>query len=371
MPKGQDTVTYMTFQPARLGSSTLSNHVVMAPMTRSRALGNLPNEMMAEYYAQRASAGLIVTEGTSPSPEGLGYSRIPGLFNEEQARAWNRVTGAVHARGGHIFVQLMHTGRIFHPLNLPEGAVGVAPSAIPAAGMIWTDQAQLQPYPTPQAVDRQGLVAVRDAFMRSARLARSADFDGVELHAANGYLLEQFLNPATNRREDEYGGSVENRARFVLEVTRDVADAIGADRTAIRLSPWSTTGDMPHYPEIQDTYEYLATELQRIGVEYVHVIRPAAAKEPDLAAATLRGIRERFTGTLILNGAFRTLADIETSLASGDADLVSIGAPFVANPDLVERLQRGTPLAQPNPATFFSPGPGGFAEGFLDYPAAA
>jgi N-ethylmaleimide reductase len=358
-----------TFRPARLGPLTLSNHVVMAPMTRSRALGNVPNEMMAEYYAQRASAGLIVTEGTAPSPEGLGYSRIPGLFNEEQARGWKQVTEGVHARGGKIFVQLMHTGRIFHPLNLPDGVVGVAPSAVAAVGKMWTDQAQLQPYPVPRALDRKGLETVREAFAHSARLADAAGFDGVELHGANGYLLEQFLNPATNRRDDEYGGSVENRARFVLEVTRAVVDAIGADRTAIRLSPWGTNGDMPPYSEIQDSYAYLATELERIGVVYLHVIRPSAATEAT--AATLRAIRERYTGTLVLNGAFRTLSAIDAALESGDANLVSIGSPFVANPDLVERLRLGTPLVQPNPATFFSPGPGGFAEGFLDYPSAA
>ena len=358
------------FAPAQLGPLTLANHVVMAPMTRNRAPGNVPNELMAEYYRQRATAGLIITEGTSPAANGLGYARIPGLFNAEQATNWQRVTETVHHRGGHIFVQLMHTGRVFHPLNLPAGAEGVAPSAVAAVGEMWTDQQQMQPQPAPRALRPEELAQVRDEYVHSAKLAIEAGFDGVELHGANGYLLEQFLNPNANQRTDSYGGSVQNRARFVLEVTRAVAEAIGAERTGIRLSPWGPFNDMAHYPEIDETYAYLAEELQKIGVVYVHLVDHQSMGAPSVPAETVATIRQRFTNTLILSGGYDTVARAEEALESGRADLVAFGRPFIANPDLVERLKAGLPLAQPDLATFYAPGPNGFADGYTDYPTA-
>ena len=359
------------FEPAHLGPLTLANHLVMAPMTRSRALGNVPNELMAEYYRQRASAGLIITEGTSPAANGLCYARIPGLFNQEQATNWQRITETVHHHGGHIFIQLMHAGRVFHPLNLPEGAEGVAPSAIAAAGgQMWTDQAQMQAQPAPRAIRPEELAQVRDEYVHSAKLALEAGFDGVELHGANGYLLEQFLNPASNQRTDEYGGSVQNRARFVLEVTRAVAEAIGAERTGIRLSPWGQFNDTPNYPEIDETYAYLAEELQKIGVVYLHLVDHQSMGAPAVPAATVATVREKFTNTLILSGGYTTLAQIDEALDSGRADLVAIGRPFISNPDLVERLKAGQPLAEADQATFYAPGPGGFADGYTDYPTA-
>lgn len=358
------------FAPAQLGPLTLANHVVMAPMTRNRAPGNVPNELMAEYYRQRATAGLIITEGTSPAANGLGYARIPGLFNAEQATNWQRVTETVHHRGGHIFVQLMHTGRVFHPLNLPAGAEGVAPSAVAAVGEMWTDQQQMQPQPAPRALRPEELAQVRDEYVHSAKLAIEAGFDGVELHGANGYLLEQFLNPNANQRTDSYGGSVQNRARFVLEVTRAVAEAIGAERTGIRLSPWGPFNDMAHYPEIDETYAYLAEELQKIGVVYVHLVDHQSMGAPSVPAETVATIRQRFTNILILSGGYDTVARAEEALESGRADLVAFGRPFIANPDLVERLKTGLPLAQPDLATFYAPGPNGFADGYTDYPTA-
>jgi N-ethylmaleimide reductase len=364
-------MSHTAFEPHTLGRVTLSNHIVMAPMTRSRALGNVPSELMTEYYRQRASAGLIITEGTSPAPEGLGYARIPGLFNRTQVEGWKRVTDAVHEQGGHIFVQLMHTGRVFHPLNLPAGAEGVAPSAVAAAGEMWTDQQQLQPQATPRALRTEELSRVRDEFVQSARLAIEAGFDGVELHGANGYLLEQFLHPRSNQRADAYGGSVKNRARFVLEVTRAVADAIGADRTGIRLSPWGVASDMPHYPEIDETYAYLAKALQEIGIAYVHLVNHESMGAPAVPARTVETIRRRFTNTLILSGGLHTLDAIDAALDTGHADLVAIGRPFLANPDLVARLKAGVPLAAPDPATFYAPGPKGFAQGYTDYPTGA
>jgi N-ethylmaleimide reductase len=364
-------MTQTAFTPATLGPLTLTNHIAMAPMTRSRALGNLPNEMMAEYYRQRATAGLIITEGTAPAADGLGYSRIPGLFNAEQVAGWRLVTDAVHEKGGHIFVQLMHTGRIFHPLNLPSGAEGVAPSATAAAGQMWTDQKQLQDHPTPRALRTEELGRVRDEFVESAKLAIDAGFDGIELHGANGYLLEQFLHPQSNQRTDRYGGSVINRARFVLEVTQAVADAIGAERTAIRLSPWGINGDLPHYTEIDETYAYLAERLQEIGVVYVHLVNHESLGAPAVPAKTVNTIRRKFTNTLMLSGGLHTVEAIEAALAPGQADLVAIGRPFLANPDLVERLKAGLPLAASDPATYFAAGANGFADGYTDYPNAA
>jgi N-ethylmaleimide reductase len=364
-------MSHTAFEPHTLGRVTLSNHLVMAPMTRSRAPGNVPSDLMTEYYRQRAGAGLIITEGTAPAPDGLGYSRIPGLFNREQVAGWKRVTDAVHEKGGHTFVQLMHTGRIFHPLNLPAGAEGVAPSAVPAAGDMWTDQKQLQPHPTPRALRTEELSRVRDEFVQSARLAIEAGFDGVELHGANGYLLEQFLHPRSNQRTDDYGGSVKNRARFVLEVTRAVADAIGADRTGLRLSPWGVNGDLSHHAEIDETYAYLAAGLQEIGIVYVHLVNHESMGAPAVPARTVETIRRTFTNTLILSGGLHTLKAIDEALDVGHADLVAIGRPFLANPDLVERLKAGLPLTAPDPTTFFAPGPKGFAQGYTDYPTAA
>jgi N-ethylmaleimide reductase len=363
-------MTGKAFTPARLGRITLSNHLVMAPMTRSRAPGNAPNELMVEYYRQRASAGLIITEGTAPAPEGLGYARIPGLFNDEQVRGWRLVTDAIHDAGSQVFVQLMHAGRVFHELNLPAGTQGVAPSAIAAAGQMWTDQQQLQSMGTPRALSTDELATVRDQFVRSALLGIEAGFDGVELHGANGYLLEQFLHPQSNQRTDAYGGSVQNRARFVLGVTRAVADAIGADRTGIRLSPWSMANDLTHYPEIDETYGYLAEELQKIGIVYLHLVDHSRLSALDSASATATIVRDTFANTLIHAGNYTTLEAIEETLADPRPALVAMARPFIANPDLVDRLRLGLPLAEPDRATFYSPGPNGFADGYTDYPTA-
>jgi N-ethylmaleimide reductase len=364
-------MTDKAFTPAPLGRITLANHLVMAPMTRSRAPGSIPNELMAEYYRQRASAGLIITEGTAPAPDGLGYARIPGLFNEEQVRGWRLTTDAVHDDGGHVFVQLMHVGRIFHELNLPAGAKGVAPSAIAAAGQMWTDQQQLQPMGTPEALSADKLAQVRDQFVRSAQLGIESGFDGVELHGANGYLLEQFLHPRSNQRTDGYGGSVRNRARFVIEVARGVADAIGADRTGIRLSPWSTASDLTHYPEIDEAYGYVAEELEKIGIVYVHLVDHSRLSRLDSAATTMQLVRRTFTNTMIHAGNYTTLAEIERTLAEPRPSLVAMARPFIANPDLVERLRLGLPLSAPDPATFYAPGPNGMADGYTTYPVAA
>jgi N-ethylmaleimide reductase len=264
----------------------------------------------------------------------------------------------------------MHTGRIFHPLNLPAGAEGVGPSAVAASGQMWTDQKALQPHPAPRALGTDELARVRDEYVHSATLAIEAGFDGVELHGANGYLLEQFLNPTSNVRTDEYGGSVTNRARFVLEVARALADAIGAERTGIRLSPWGMASDMPQYPAIDETYAYLATELQAIGLVYVHLVNHESMGAPHVPARTVDMIRRIFTNALILSGGYHTIDAIDAVLKTGEANLVAVGRPFIANPDFVERLEKGQALAIPDPSTYYAPGPNGLADGYTDYPAA-
>src|SRR5450759_5392723 len=229
---------FKLFTPEKVGSAEMGNRVVMAPMTRCRAIGNVPNELMEEYYKQRSGAGLIITEGTSPSPNGLGYARIPGIFSRQQVEGWKMITSVVHSGGGKIFIQLMHTGRISHPLNMSEGAKVLAPSAVKPAGQMWTDSEKLQDFPVPKEMTAEDLLHTKTEFVTAAKNALDAGFDGVELHGANGYLLEQFLSPVSNIRKDNYGGSVENRCRFVLEVVTAVTESIGKGKTAIRLSPY-------------------------------------------------------------------------------------------------------------------------------------
>lgn len=336
--------TSKLFEPATLGLLALRNHIVMAPMTRSRALGNIPNELMARYYAQRAGAGLIVTEGTSPSPNGLGYARIPGIFSQEQVEGWEKVTDAVHEKGSKIFVQLMHTGRISHVLNLPQGSQVLAPSAVKPAGQAWTDSQQMQDFTIPKEMTIEELTQTKAEFVKAAQNAIAAGFDGVELHGANGYLLEQFLSPVSNVRNDAYGGSIENRARFVLEVAAETAQAIGKEKTAIRLSPYGVASDMPHYPEIDATYDYLSGELNKLGIVYIHLVDHSALGSPEVPLAIKQTIRRNFKNTLILTGGYDK-QKAEADLESGLTDLVGFGRPFVNNPDLVERLQNDWPLS--------------------------
>ena len=353
------------FSPFHLGPIALANRVVMSPMTRSRAIGNVPNELMARYYAQRATAGLIITEGTAPSPNGLGYARIPGLFNDEQVAGWRLVTDAVHAAGGRIFVQLMHTGRVGHPLNLPEGAEILGPSAIAAPGEMWTDAQQMQPHPVPREMTGADIQAVIAEFAQAAKRAIDAGFDGIELHGANGYLLEQFLNPGANQRTDAYGGDAEGRTRLVVEVARAVVAAVGADRVGIRLSPYGAScGMVSQYAGIEETYGLLATQLDALGLAYVHLVDHSALGAPAVPASIKDLVRKNFTRTLILAGGYDAGQAVQ-DLEAGRGDLVGFGRPFIANPDLVARLQTGKALAAPDPATFYTPG----EQGYTDYPA--
>ncbi len=353
------------FTTYKVGEVSVNNRVVMSPMTRSRAIGNIPNDLMAEYYGQRSGAGLIITEGTSPSPNGLGYSRIPGIFSRQQVEGWKKTTSVVHKDGGKIFVQLMHTGRIGHILNLPEGARVLAPSAVKPAGQTWTDSKQMQDFPVPEEMTKEDLILTKKEYADAAKNCIAAGFDGVELHGANGYLLEQFLSPVSNKRTDIYGGSIENRCRFVLEVVAGVADAIGKGRTGIRLSPYGVASDMPNYPEIDATYKYLAEHLNKLGIAYIHLVDHSAMGAPEVPMELKKMIRKIFKNTVILSGGFDQ-ERAEAAIKSGLGDLIAFGRPFINNPDLVERFRNNWPLSKdPDFSLFYSPG----EKGYTDYAA--
>jgi N-ethylmaleimide reductase len=336
----------------------------MAPLTRNRATGNVPNELMAQYYAQRASAGLIISEGTSPSRNGLGYPRIPGAFSAAQVAGWKRVTEAVHAQGAKMFLQLMHCGRIAHPLNLPAGARVLGPSAVAAAGEMYTDAEGMKPNAIPQAMTEADIKATVEEFVQAAKNAVAAGFDGIELHGANGYLLEQFIRPNSNQRTDRYGGSIENRARFVLEVADAVIKAIGKDKVGIRLSPFGVFNDMPVYAAMEADYTYLARELNAHGLAYVHLVDHSPMGAPPVPESIKAMFRSVFKRTLILSGGYDA-GRAESDLAAGKCDLIAVGRPMLANPDLVVRWKTGAAVNAPDFNTFYTPGP----KGYIDYPA--
>ncbi len=348
------------FTPIQIGPLALPNRVVMAPMTRNRAgAGNVPGALAADYYRQRASAGLIVTEATQVSPQGVGYPGTPGIHDDLQVAGWRRVTDAVHGAGGRIFLQLWHVGRISHPSLQPDGALPVAPSAIAAAGDAFTASGP-QPFVTPRALETAEIPGVVAEFENGARRARAAGFDGVEIHGANGYLIDQFLRDGTNHRSDRYGGNLKNRARFLLEVTEAVAHVWGPGRVGVRLSPQSPFNDMQD-SDPRATFGHAALALARLGLAYLHVVEPAGTLPP-----LVPDLKEAFCGPLMVNGGY-TRALAVAILARGEADLVSFGASFLANPDLPLRFAYDAPLNPPDPATFY----GGDARGYTDYPALA
>jgi N-ethylmaleimide reductase len=352
------------FSPTKLGTYSLQNHLVLSPLTRNRAIGNVPNELMVEYYQQRASAGLIITEGTSPSPNGLGYPRIPGIFSQPQIDGWAPVTKAVHAKGAKIFMQLMHTGRVGHSLNLPAGARLLAPSAVAAAAEMYTDAEGLKPHPVPQAMTEADIQSTLQEFVQAAKNAVAAGFDGVELHAANGYLLEQFIRPNSNVRTDQYGGSIQNRARFVLEVAAAVINAIGKDKVGIRLSPFGVFNDMPLYDAMEADYSYLTEQLNALGLVYVHIVDHSPMGAPIVPDSMKKTMRNVFKRTLILSGGYDR-ARAEKDLGAGHGDLFAMGRAFLANPDLPARWRTNATLNEPDANTFYTPG----AKGYTDYPA--
>ena len=345
------------FSTTRLGDIPLANRIIMAPMTRSRAPGNVPGELVATYYGQRAGAGLIVTEGVSPSADGLGYPSIPGLFSPAQVKGWLRVAEAVHAKGGRVVAQLMHTGRIAHASNM-GGLPVVGPSAVQAAGQIFTPEG-LKAHDVPQALTEAGIERIINDYAAAARNAIEAGLDGVEVHGANGYLPNQFLAPNANQRTDRWGGSAENRSRFVLAVLDAARAAIGAGRVGIRLSPGNPYNDIAD-PNLDETYKYLFRELGKRDFAYLHLLPTKPGFDVPALAKQLAGAK------LILNGGYdRERA--EADLASGRANGIAWGSAFIANPDLPERLRRSAALATPDTATFY----GGDAKGYIDYPALA
>ncbi len=354
-----DRAAPMLFTPVRLARRSLPNRVVMAPMTRNRAgQGNVPGALNALYYAQRASAGLIVTEGSQVSPRGVGYPHTPGIHTDAQVEGWRRVTDAVHAEGGRIFLQLWHVGRVSHPSVQADGGLPVAPSALAADGALYTPAGPL-PYPVPRALETDEVPGVVEEFAAGARGALRAGFDGVELHGANGYLIDQFLRDGSNRRTDRYGGPVENRVRFLLQVAAAVVDVWGGDRVGVRFSPSSPYNGMSDSDPV-GTFGYAAHALNRFGLAYLHLSEALGTPEPERVAPLVRQV---FRGPLILNGGYdRAAAD--AAITSGAADLVAFGTAFLANPDLPARLAEDAPLNAPDRATFY----GGDARGYTDYP---
>jgi len=349
------------FLPYELGDLPLKNRIVMAPMTRSRAVeGNVPHPLAATYYAQRASAGLIVTEATQVSPQGVGYIRTPGIYAAEQVAGWRAVTEAVHRAGGKIFLQLWHVGRISHP-DFHGGALPVAPSAIRAKGKTFVN-GTFADVSEPRALALEEIPGIIEGFRRGAANALEAGFDGVEIHGANGYLLDQFAKDGANKRTDAYGGSIENRARLMLEVAKAVAAEAGAERTGIRISPVTPANDISD-SNPQPLFDHIVDQLNALKLVYIHVIEGATGGPRDVAPFDYGALRKRFGGAYIANNGY----DFELAskvLSANQADLIAFGKLFIANPDLVERLKRGAPLNAPDKATFY----GGGAKGYTDYP---
>lgn len=346
------------FTPVRVSRYTLSNRLVMAPMTRSRAaFDGTPGELATEYYAQRADVGLIVTEGTQPSDDGQGYLMTPGIYTPAHIAGWQKITSAVHDKGAKIFIQLMHAGRMNHPDNTPHHRQGVAPSAIaPGTGMF--TMTGMQDIPTPRALTTEEVRQTVDDFRKAARAAIEAGADGIEIHGANAYLVQQFFAPSANIRTDEYGGSIKNRARFAIEVASAIAEEIGADRTTIRLSPGTTIWGIDEGAEGPDLYRYLVAELDKLGLAYLDIMH--------LGNETLiNDIRKLWHQSLIVNRPGRPRDQIGTDVASGLADLEAYGQMVLANPDFVKRLKTNAAMNAADPKTYY----GGRAEGYTDYPA--
>ena len=343
------------FDPLKLGSLELPNRIIMAPLTRCRAdAGRVPNALMAEYYVQRASAGLILSEATSVTPMGVGYPDTPGIWSEDQVRGWLNITRAVHANGGRIFLQLWHVGRISDPLYL-NGELPVAPSAVKPAGHVSLVR-PIKEFVTPRALETEEIAEIVEAYRHGAENAKAAGFDGVEIHGANGYLLDQFLQSSTNQRNDQYGGSVENRARLLLEVTDAAISVWGADRVGVHLAPRQDAHDMGD-ANPRETFGYVARELGKRGVAFI------CTREREGEDSLTPYLKEQFGGLVIANERF-TKAQANAWLAAGKADAVAFGIPFIANPDLVERLAQDAPLNEPRPELFYAQGP----VGYIDYP---
>lgn len=352
------------FSEQKLGNLTLPHRVVMAPLTRSRSSqpGDIPNDMNVEYYKQRASAALIITEATQISPQGKGYAFTPGIHSSEQIEGWKKITDTVHKEGGRIFMQLWHVGRVSHSSLQPDGTLPVAPSAIAPAGQAFTYEGLLD-FETPRALEANELPDIVEQYRQAATNAKAAGFDGVEIHAANGYLLDQFLRDGSNKRKDVYGGSIENRVRLTLEVTKAVTDVWGGAGVGIRLSPTGTFNSMAD-SDPTALFTHLVKELNAYDLAYLHVVE--AFGDDNDTSFDFAALRAAFNGPYMANGGY-TGETAEESLAAGLSDLVSFGMPYISNPDLPERLKQGAPLAEADGNTLY----GGDAKGYTDYPSFA
>ncbi|MCF2525495.1 alkene reductase [Bradyrhizobium sp. G127] len=351
------------FEPYKLGAVTLTNRAVMAPLTRNRAVaGFVPNPLAVEYYGQRASAGLLITEASQVSQQGQGYQDTPGIYTKEQIAGWRKVTDRVHERGGHIYIQLWHVGRISHTSLQPNGGAPVAPSAIRANGKTFVG-GTFADVSEPRALELGEIPGIIDSFKRASANALEAGFDGVEIHGANGYLLDQFAKDGANKRTDAYGGSIENRARLMVEVSKAVVAEAGANRTGIRISPVTPANDVSD-SNPQPLFDHIVDQLNALKLVYIHVIEGATGGPRDNAPFDYDSLRKRFSGTYIANNGydFKLATDV---LEKNKADLIAFGKLFISNPDLVERLKLGAPLNAFDKATFY----GGGAKGYTDYPA--
>ena len=350
--------------PIQLGSLALPNRIFMAPLTRCRASeGHVPNDLNAEYYSQRAGAGLVISEATSISPRGYGYPNTPGIHTDDQMEGWRKITDAVHAKGGHIYLQLWHVGRISHPAYQEDGALPVAPSAVKPKGQVFTGTA-MEEYETPRALDAGEIPKIINEFVHGAKLAKEAGFDGVEIHNANGYLLDQFLRDGTNLRGDKYGGSLQNRVRLTLEVTEALCYVWGADRVGIRFSPSGIFNDM-HDSNPLETFGHALRELNSFGLAYAHITQLTAQDIAHGAVASVgpKELKPFWNGKIVSAGGF-TQESGDKALAEGWADAIAFGVPFIANPDLPERFRKNAPLNKPDEASFY----GGMERGYIDYP---
>ncbi len=351
------------FEPFKLGPITLPNRVVMAPLTRNRAVppGMVPSPLAVDYYGQRASAGLLITEASQVSQQGQGYQDTPGIYSKDQVAGWRKISDRVHEKNGRIFIQLWHVGRISHTALQANGGAPVGPSAIRAKGKTFVN-GTFTDISEPRALELNEIPGIIDSFKRAAANALQAGFDGVEIHGANGYLLDQFAKDGANKRNDAYGGGIENRARLMLEVSRAVANIVGPDRTGIRISPVTPANDISD-SNPQPLFDHIVDQLEALKLVYIHVIEGATGGPRDIAPFDYASLRKRFKRAYIANNGY-DLALANKVLAANEADLIAFGKPFIANPDLVERLEKGAPLNAPDKATFY----GGGAKGYTDYP---
>ncbi|MDE2056778.1 MAG: alkene reductase [Betaproteobacteria bacterium] len=364
--------TMKLLTPVKLGSLELNNRVVMAPLTRMRsAAGDVPGPLAAEYYAQRASAGLIITEATQISPLGKGYPGTPGIYSEEQIQGWQKVTSAIHAKGGKVVMQLWHVGRISHTSHHPDEGLPVAPSAIAPSGQVFTAQWGQEPYETPRALTAEDIKTLIGQYRQAAENAKRAGFDGVEVHAANGYLLDQFLQNGTNKREDQYGGSIENRCRLLMEVLHEVIAVWGSDKVGVRLSPYGEFNDMSDSDPIA-LFNGVIDRINPLHLAYLHLIEPRSTmaggsdQVAENAPSTATLFSERFDGQVIMAGGYNK-DNAEQAVNVGHADAVAFGRIYISNPDLVERFAANAPLTPYDRSTFY----GGTEKGYTDYPTLA